>query len=239
MSSPLENTHKISADKDLRGAARAWLSRANVPAGIQQWVNFHLSPISQMNPARWGNLGSVWRSFIVQSPYAHAYVDEHFRNHWNWESGTWTDLKNPLMRLAISSHQYLKQLAIFAGALVAAREIRKAVDGKTVRLLRESLGEEILHFARLQAPHLNVLIPEKCRIREWQASHAAAIVLNAGWLLIACASALLPAEEWRQFLSRLPETVEKTWNQYDFSEEDFQTAWECLQALFEVIRREK
>ncbi len=237
MSSPSENIWKTDVDKDLRSAARAWLSKANVPAGVQQWVNFHLSPIAQMHPTRWGNLGSAWRSLIIQSSYAYAYVDEHLRNHWNWEPGVWTDLKNPLMRLAISSHQYLNQLAAFSGALVAAGEIRRAVEGKTVRLLRENLGDEILHFARLQAPNLNVDIPEKCRIREWQASDAATIVLNAGWLLIACASALLPAEEWRQFFSRLPETVEKAWNQYDFSEEDFQLAWECLQAIFRVINK--
>lgn len=238
MSALSDNLQKARpGDKSLYGATRTWLLKANAPAGLQQWVDFHNSPISQMHPTRWANVEPDWQAALRGSFYARAYLDEYFRDHWNWESGTWTDLKNPLMQLAICSYSSLAQLATFAGALVAAEEIRKAVDGKTVRLLRNSLGDDVFQFACLQAPHINVAIPKMCQIRQWDAAHAADIVLDAGWLLIACASALLTTEEWRQFLRRLPQKTEEMWNQCNFSEEDFQMAWQCLQALFDIMTR--
>ncbi len=239
MNASLENSQKKSSDIDLRVAARAWLSKANVPAGLQQWVNFHHNPLLQMHPTRWGNTTPLWKTHILRSFYACTYLEEHFRDHWNWEPGLWTAFQDPLIRLTISSHQYLERLATFTGALIAAEEIRKAVDGKTVRLLRENLGQEVLHFARLQAPHLNITIPEKCRIKEWHADRAASLVSEAGWLLIACASALLSAQEWRQFLSRVPKKIEATWNQYCFSAEDFRLSWQCVQTLIGGMTKEK
>lgn len=222
---------------DLQHAARAWLCRMNIPAGIQQWVEFHQSPVSMMHPKRWEYAGPIEHSFILQSFYARAYIDNYFRTHWKWEAGAWTDLKNPLMRLAISDADFLSRLAVFSGAFIAAEEIRKSVDRKTVQDLRNGLGDEALQFARLQAHRLNVMIPKKCRLQTWLPSHATTIVINAGWSLIACASALLPATEWRQFLSRVPQAVEETWNQYEFSLEDYQASWHCLQALWETVKK--
>jgi len=224
---------------DLRVAARAWISKANVPVGLQQWINFHHNPILQMHSTRWDNTPPIWKTHILRSFYAHTYLAEHFRDYWHWEPGPWTAFRDPLMRLAISSHQYLERLVTFAGALIAAEEIRKAVDGKTVRLLRENLGQEVLHFARLQAPQLNVSIPEKCRIKEWHADRAIHLVSEAGWLLITCASALLSTQEWRRFLSRVPKKIEETWNQYHFSEEDFRLSWQCVLTLIRDMTKEK
>ncbi|PWU07785.1 MAG: hypothetical protein C5B47_05600 [Verrucomicrobia bacterium] len=239
MNASSQNSQEQKLKTDLRVAARAWLSKANVPVGLQQWVSFHHSPILQMHPTRWGNTPPIWRTHILRSSYASAYLEENFRHHWHWRVGPWTSFQDPLMRLVISSHQYLERLATLLGVLIAAEKIRKAVDGKTVRLLREKLGPDLLNFARLKAPQLNVTIPEKCQIKEWHPEHAAIILLEAGWLLVTCASGLLPVQEWRRFLSRVPKKIEGTWNQQRFSAEDFQLSWQCVRTLISVTKEKK
>ncbi|QQY09960.1 MAG: hypothetical protein JMM78_00580 [Candidatus Xiphinematobacter sp.] len=230
---PEESWHRV---------ARAWLQKTVPPGNIQRWVDFHNHPTSQMHPERWGSAALEWRIPILGCPLAQAYVDEHFRNLWNWGGDFWTSPESPLMQLAISELSFLRRLAAFSGALIAVREIRKTIDSKKVLELRRGLGEGVLNFAYTTTLHSRVSVPQKCRLQQWSRSDSSpttVAVLNSGWLLIACACALLPAEEWNRFLSRLPHSVEKDLGQRNFSSEDSQLAWWCLRELVRVTVQEK
>jgi YOP proteins translocation protein K (YscK) len=195
-----------------------------------------------MHPEKWGSAVLEWRDPILGCPWAQAYVDEHFRGLWGWKGRVWTSLESPLMQLAISDPSYLSRIAAFAGALVAVKEIRKAVDRKTVLELRKGLGEDVLNFAYNAALRFRINIPQKCQLQQWPGSDdgsSAATVLNSGWLLIACACALLPVEEWNRFRSRLPRSVEKDFGQRKFSSEDSKLAWWCLKELLRVAMQEE
>lgn len=237
MNQTLTNFKK--GDVPLHDAARAWLLKEKAPPGIQQWIDFHINPLFHMHFERWGNTAQTLRTLILNSFYAKTYVEEYFDAHGNGKANVWTELKNPLIRLAISDYRFLKNLAAFAGALVSNEKIRKTIDRKSVQLLRKELGEEIFHFAHTQVQYSD-LVPEKFRSKSsWIPSQGSVGMLNAGWILIACAAALLPTGEWRQFLNRLPQSIEEEWKQYDFSVEDFRMAWKCLQKVIEITRGAK
>lgn len=225
----------IEPNEQLHNVARSWLQKTDFPTDIHRWVNFYSRPTLQMHPERWKSAIPAWRSLILQCLWARSYVDEYFRNLWGWKETTWTDLKNPLMRLAIKDFYSLQRVATFAGALIAVKEIRRTVDRKTVQMLRKGLGADILSFACTDTLHLKMNVPKKCQVQHWPGSDPVITVVNAGWLLIACASALLPTEEHKHFLCRLPHCVETAFCRCRFCPEDSQTAWYCLNELLKTI----
>jgi hypothetical protein len=231
--------NSVDSEESWHGVARAWLQK-DVHRDIQQWVDFHNHPTLQMHPEGWQGTTQEWRDSILECPLAQAYVDRHFRNLWGWKGNLWTSLESPLMRLAISDFSFLLRIATFAGALVAVKEIRRTIDRRTVLELRKGLGEDVLSFAYTTTLHCKMSVPQKCRPQRWPRSDGscAIAVLNSGWLLIACACALLPADEWNRFLSRLPHLVKKDFRRCKFPSEDSQLAWQCLRKLLRVAVRE-